>query len=248
MAAEDLAARRSAAAPGGIGKFLRRMLGKHATIVAIDSIGDRFRLVTLQGPALRGVAWTPGQKLQIAMSSSFAARTYTPIEWDAAAGCTRILGYAHGEGPGSNWLLDAAIGDECDFFGPGASLDVRRASGRFVTCGDETSIGLAYAFNCHVPANAQRCLFEVNDLALARDVLTRMSLHDAELFERVERDAHLDEVERRVSALAADGSTFILTGRSFTIQRLRRKLRSLGVASSRLMTKPYWAPGRTGLD
>jgi NADPH-dependent ferric siderophore reductase len=248
VAAEDLSARPSAAGPGGFGKFLRRMLGKHASIDAIDSIGDRFRLVTLQGPALCGVAWTPGQKLQIAMGSSFAARTYTPIEWDAEAGRTRILGYAHGEGPGSNWLLDARVGDECDFFGPGNSLDVRRASGQFVTCGDETSIGLAYALSCHAPANAQRCLFEVNDLSLARDVLARMNLPDAELFERVERDAHLDEIEQRVSALAATGSTFILTGRSVTIQRLHRKLKSLGVASSQLMTKPYWAPGRAGLD
>jgi hypothetical protein len=56
------------------------------------TIGDRFRLITLEGLALAGVTWTPGQKIQIAMGSAFVARTYTPIEWDAAAGRTRILG------------------------------------------------------------------------------------------------------------------------------------------------------------
>ncbi len=38
------------------------------------------------------------------MGPAFVARTYTPIEWDAIAGGTRILGYTHGEGPGSAWI------------------------------------------------------------------------------------------------------------------------------------------------
>jgi NADPH-dependent ferric siderophore reductase len=231
-----------------LGKLLRRLLGKHATITAIDSIGAQFRLVTLEGPDLRGVAWTPGQKLQVAMGSSFAARTFTPIEWDAEAGRTRILGYAHGEGPGSKWLLDARIGDECDFFGPGASLDVRRASGPFVTCGDETSIGMAYALSHYAPGHSQQCLLEVNSLAAAREVLSRISYHGAELFERAENDAHLEKVEHRLPALVTADSTFILTGKASTIQRLRRTLKALGVSSSRLLAKPYWAPGRSGLD
>jgi len=64
----------------------------------------------------------------------------------------------------------------------------------------------------------------------------------------MEDDSHLQEIEAKLQALAAAGMTFVLTGRAPFTQRLRRALKDLGVPSSRLATKPHWAPGRTGLD
>jgi NADPH-dependent ferric siderophore reductase len=48
--------------------------------------------------------------------------------------------------------------------------------------------------------------------------------------------------------LAAAGASFILTGKATSIQRLQRALKAQGVPRSRLLTKAYWAPGKTGLD
>ncbi len=170
------------------------------------------------------------------------------IEWDTTAGRTRILGYAHGNGPGSAWVCDTRPGDECDVFGPRASLDVSHAAGMCVVFGDETSIGLAYALSRHAPGGPMPCLLEVNTVANTRDVLTRLGLDGVELFERKENDAHLEDIERRLTALVATGATFVLTGKTSSIQRLRRALKALGVPASRVMTKAYWAPGKTGLD
>jgi hypothetical protein len=111
MSGTDLSGRPPAKAPGAIDRVVRRLFGKQGTISAVDPIGDHFRLITLEGPALKGVAWTPGQKLQVAMAASFVARTYTPLDWDGEAGRARLLGYAHGGGPGSKWLLDVRPGD-----------------------------------------------------------------------------------------------------------------------------------------
>ena len=46
---------------------LRRLLMKHATVVANEQIGENYRRLTFEGQALTGVDWVPGQKLQIAM-------------------------------------------------------------------------------------------------------------------------------------------------------------------------------------
>ena len=54
-----------AKAPGRIGQALIRLLMKRATVTASERLADGFRLITLEGPALEGIAWTPGQKIQI---------------------------------------------------------------------------------------------------------------------------------------------------------------------------------------
>ena len=100
-----------ARAPGRLGRALTGLWMKRASLVANEPVADRFHLITLEGPALRGVAWLPGQKVQIAMGSAFVTRTYTPIDWDPSAGRTRILGWSHGDGPGSAWVRTASPGD-----------------------------------------------------------------------------------------------------------------------------------------
>ncbi len=233
---------------GRFSKALIRMLMKQAHVVEAETVAEGFRSITLESPEFKGLHWMPGQKVQVAMGSAFVARTFTPIEWDAKAGRTRILGYAHGSGPGSAWVSDCKPGDRCDVFGPRASLDVSRVGGTRVMFGDETSIGLAYALSHLSPGIRWECLLEVNSAIHVREVLVRLGLDRAKLFERTGNDSHLEDIERRMPNLDAVGATFILTGKAPSIQRLHRTMKASGVPSSRLMVKPYWAPGKTGLD
>lgn len=230
--------------PGGLGRALIRLMMRPAWVASCESLGARFRLVTLEGAALTGVSWAPGQKIQVAMGSAFVARTYTPIDWDAAQGRTRILGYAHGEGPGSDWLRSLAPGAQCDLFGPRASLSAAHPGGPLVVFGDETSIGLA----CALAAPKVSGVFEVSDLAEAKAVLERLGLSSVALFEKVADDAHLDAVGEALSSLAEAGASFILTGRAAAIQKVRNTLKQRGVAPKRNLTKAYWALGKVGLD
>jgi NADPH-dependent ferric siderophore reductase len=235
--------------PGRLSRALTRLWMKHARVVEVEHVAEGFRLITLESPEFKSVQWIPGQKVQIAMQSAFVARTFTPIEWDAATGRTRILAYAHGVGPGSAWICGIKPDDECDVFGPRASLDVSHAvADTRVVFGDETSIGLAYALSRHSPGGHAACLLEVNSLPHAGNVITRLKLDRADLFERTQSDTHLAEIERRIPALATAGATFVLTGKASSIQHLRRLLKALDVPTSRLQTKAYWAPGKTGLD
>jgi NADPH-dependent ferric siderophore reductase len=235
--------------PSRLSRALVRLFMKHAHIVEAEPVADNFRLITLASPEFIGLQWMAGQKLQIAMGSAFAARTFTPIEWDATAGRTRILGYAHGKGPGSAWICSTGPGAECDVFGPRSSLAVSPPAGMCVVFGDETSLGLAYALARQSSAGSRLlCLIEVNALAPARNVLTRLDLDGVELFERTQHDSHLDIIEQRLRSLAASDATFVLTGNASSIQRLRRTLKALGVPPAQLPTKPYWATGKTGLD
>ncbi len=233
-------------APGRIDQALRRLLMKPAAIVANEELSDRFRLITIEGPALAGVAWAPGQKLQVAMGSAFMTRTYTPIEWNAVAGRTCILGYAHGDGPGSAWVRDARPGDPCDLFGPRGSLDTSRLPGPIAVFGDETAIGLAYALSRnHLFVSSH---FEVEDADAACQVAEQLGLGRIALYPRRPGETHLAGMEATLPALIASGASFVLAGKAATVQRLRQGLRGLGVPGERVLTKAYWAPGKKGLD
>ena len=241
----------SPVAPKAPGRFSKALIGlfmKRARIAAVEDVADRFRLVTFEGDALQGIAWAPGHKVQIAMGSAFATRTYTPVDWDVTQGRTRILGYAHGDGPGSAWLSGLCIGDECDIFGPRRSLDIGPAASPLTAFGDETSIGLVHALASINRLEAARACFEVSDVASSRQVLARLGLEGARLISRRSEDAHVEDLQAALGAPAAAGASFILTGKASTIQRLRQTLKLLDVPAGRILTKAYWATGKSGLD
>ncbi len=232
---------------GRLSQALIRLMMRQASVVAAERLADRFKLITLEGEALRGVTWIPGQKIQIAMGSAFVARTYTPIEWNAAAGRTCILAFEPGHGPGSDWVRNVEPGGTCNLFGPRTSLDPRGMNGPVAVFGDETSIGLAYALAQARPGQVA-CVFEVDDVAATRRVLRDLELDDAELVARHREEAHLDAMEAKLPHLLAAGMSFILTGRARTVQRLRQSLKQYGCPRTSVLAKAYWAPGKSGLD
>jgi NADPH-dependent ferric siderophore reductase len=236
------------AAPGPITRTLLRWLMRSARVAAVETLSPHFRLADLEGEALRNVAWTPGQKIQVSIGSGLTARTYTPMSWDPDRGRTRILTFAHGDAPGSRWARALREGDTCQFFGPRRSLDLSGLESPLVLFGDETSFGLAAALRGRAQGAGAIYAFEVSDIAASRHVAEAIGLGQATLIERSAGDAHLASTEAEVLRSAANGAHFVLTGKASSIQRVSRALKAAGVVSSRMKTKAYWAPGKAGLD
>jgi NADPH-dependent ferric siderophore reductase len=219
-----------------------------ARVAAAETLSPHFRLVELEGVALRNVAWAVGQKVQVAMGKGLTARTYTPMSWDAGRGATRILTFSHGVGPGSRWATGLHVGNTCQFFGPRRSLDLTRLETPVVLFGDETSFGLGAALRDSLLGGGATSVLEVSDLTESGPVLKAIGLGDATVIERTAGETHLAGAETELARLAASGAHFILTGRAASIQHMSRALRAAGVGSTRVKAKAYWAPGKSGLD
>ncbi|HEY6725775.1 MAG TPA: siderophore-interacting protein [Polyangiaceae bacterium] len=245
-----MATTEAARSPRGIEGAITRWFMKRATVRECNVLGEQFRLVTLSGDALRGVKWLPGQKLQVALGS-WAYRTFTPLSWDAEQGSTQLLLFLHGEAPASAWGRALQVGNSCTLFGPRDSLDLSALDRPALVFGDETSFGLAHSMR-FTPKGAAgvRMLFEVTSKQTARGILDQLGVADVDLVERRPDDAHLNEVEQ----LAVDQlqtrsiQSWVLSGKASSIQRVSKRLRSLGVARGRIRTRAYWAPGKVGLD
>ena len=236
--------------PGFLQAAALHLLTRAAVIETAVDLSPRFRLITLAGRALQGVAWAPGQKLQIQMRG-LTFRTYTPVMWDGVAGQTRVVAYRHGEGRGAAWATAAEAGDTVLLFGPRRSLDFAGLERPALFVGDETSIGPAAALlETAQGADEVRFVFEATSAAESAAVLGKLGVHGAELVERQAGDAHHAALEAAaVAAFEADRQqAVVLSGKAATIQRLSRALKARGAVSGQIKAKAYWAPGKQGLD
>ena len=235
---------------GRLEAAFQKMFTRNARVLEIEPVGDRFRLITLGGEALKQVNWTPGDKLQL-MLGSWIQRTFTPIEWDAIRGRTRILAYLHGAGPGASWARETRIGDDCVLFGPRRSIDLRTVESPGLLFGDETSLGLAYAFmGLRTTLAHPSVILEMTPSDDLPQIMQALGLEHVDIHLRCPDDAHLPAVEARAlhRLKTQPGQSFVLTGKSTSIQYMRRALRGEGIPAGRFHNKAYWAPGKTGLD
>lgn len=225
------------------------LFARRGQVLEIEEVGPAFRVITIGSEALRTAEWTPGDKVQISLGG-WAMRTFTPIEWDAENGRTRIIVYLHAGGPGAEWARALKKGDECVAMGPRRSLDLTQLATSAILFGDETSIGLASALLSAVRPSSAHLLFEVSSLANAQPALARFGLEHSLLGERAENDEHLDALEERLRTTveAMPSANIVLSGKASSAQRMRKLLKRLDIPMARLHVKAYWATGKTGLD
>lgn len=228
----------------------------------VEPATRRLRRVTIVGRELAGLAWTPGQQVRVLFKDPTslrvwlsprdlrdASRTYSLWDYDPFAGRYELLVLDHeGDGPGARWIREVRAGDPVMVGRPEGKLRARVPSAFHLFVGEETAAVCFGAMLRALPA-AQR-VFGVlqadtpeDHLDLPREVV------------RVERagagaspsTALVDAV--RALKLPEGAGTAYLAGEAKTIQAVRRQLiDERGWTRGSILTKPFWTPGKRGLD
>lgn len=229
-----------ASAKGLVLDMLGRLVTRSARASAVRDLGHGLRVITLVGPELRDVAWTPGDKVQVLLPTR-DVRTYTPSRWEGDE--LELVAFDHGDAPGSAWSRAIAPGDALRFVGPQRSVR-RHAGKRVVLFGDETSFGLAVAFSGAPLAS----VFEIGAAPYA-EIVAGLGVADAACVVRAPGDRHLVDVAAAIAdgLRTHPGAELVMTGRAQSIRVVRDRLRTLGVGA-RPANKAYWSVGKSGLD
>ena len=206
-----------------------------AEVVDLQSAGDAFVLLTLQGPS--SLAFEPGDKVDVLLPGK-EVRSYTPFGWDDE-GRFKLLVHRHGGAtPTMRWMRTIRVGDVVPFVGPRASL--RMIPGPVVMVGDETGLGVAAAFQGS-EAHGTTVILEVGEGVDLQPALALTGLQDATVFRR---GGELRPILEAIQA--AQPASFGLTGgKSFT-DRVRKGLKDFG--SELPKTRVYWAKGKAGMS
>lgn len=224
-----------------VSRLLSPVLYRRAQVAAKQQLAPGLYHIRLQGPQLCHQSWNCGDKIQIKVASTLVNRTYTPIRWDAQLGETDFIAHSLADGPGSLWVNSVQVGQEVLLFGPRRSLNVSKLDAtKTVLVGDETAIGLALAFK---PAHT---LLELAGAQQLKPILTALGLSNFSLFERdLSSGLPADLIQ---NLLDNTNPSVLLAGRSASVKQLQKQLRERNKPAATLLSKVYWADGKTGLD
>jgi NADPH-dependent ferric siderophore reductase len=228
-------------------------------VTETEQIAARMRRIRIGGPALHELNWTPGQQIRIATGDPEAEgvlgrigdlRTYSVWHHDPDAGEVHICVMDHGDGPGAAWGREAKPGLAVRFRGPEGSFTLRPDAPYHLFAGEETA-SVAFGpmlrtIRGHVP------VYGAIETATEAD---RLPLHRALALDRPVRGSAsaarsqtlLDAI--RAIDLPAEPGVAYLAGEARTIQMISGYLvRERHWPRRSVVTKPFWTPGKRGMD
>jgi NADPH-dependent ferric siderophore reductase len=242
---------------------LRDAMFLWANISEIENLTPNMRRIRFSGPRLHELKWTPGQhvRLQVAgLAESLlrlhphgALRTYSIYDADRDAGTLDIVMLDHGGEPqvvtpARRWAEDAAIGDSVQFTRPQGNLVIRHDAPYHVFAGEETASVAFAAMLRSLDSTAEvhgviEATTDADHLPLARP-LTCVERNEGS----AANSATLADGLRSLKLPEHPGIAY-LAGEARTIQTLRKILiTERGWDRRDIRTKPFWTPGRTGLE
>lgn len=229
------------ALPASLAARAERWFGHAVTVTAAESLSPNLRRVTFSGKAMRDRSWRPGDEVQFRVADR-DLRHYTPSRFNSEEGTFEIVIFTRPGGPGSTWAAGLRPGSEVRVIGPNAGLRYR-ADHQPLLVGDATAIGLFHALTR--ASAGQRPAGAIEVPAVDRAAATAITPDLTILTEQSETGGALLAWAGGFTGTTAHRA--YLAGHAQTLQRLRTILRERGITRDRIVTKAFWATGRTGL-
>ncbi len=227
----------------------------HAPVLSVDQIAARMTRIRLDTAALATLDWIPGQQVRVAVGDAPAPRNpkdwifgqmRTYSIWERTPDRLDLAVLDHGDGPGAQWARHARPGQLVAFTRPQGTL-VAQPSGSHLLIGEETAAAAFGAILRSLPVGQHALtIIEASEpgdqLPLPGDVRWhyrhgRSAASSASLLRAV-----------RDTDLPGPGTAY-LAGEARTIQALRSHLiRDRGWPRRAIITKPFWTPGKRGME
>lgn len=254
-----------APARAGLGRRLLDRVSVPGTVAEVEPVAARMRRVRITGDAVAGLAWAPGQQIRLHVNDLLTARpwrggglgdvlrTYSVWAYDAA-GALDLCVFDHGgDGPGARWGRAAEPGTAVRFGKPEGSLTLRHDAPYHVFVGEETAqaaFGPMLAALDGRPGRAR--VFGAIETAAEDDRLPLALAGELAWAERGERSAAdsagLVDAVRGLDLPDEPGVAYV-AGEARTVQAVRAHLvRDRGWPRRSVLVKPFWTPGKKGME
>jgi NADPH-dependent ferric siderophore reductase len=242
----------------------RRLLDRlllPARVHTAEQRAPRLRHVTLTGPALAGLDWLPGQHVRLQVGAAPGAvdwligtlRTYSVWNYDGETLELIIFDHGDSNGPGAQWARTARPGDELRLLKPEGDFTLTPA-GYHLFAGEETAQVAYGAMLRALPAGARvfgRLEVDSPDerLGPGDDPNPDWDLDWSYRRGRPAASAQTLADTVRGLDLPAEPGLAYLAGEARTIQLIRRHLvEERHWPRRNVRTKPFWTPGKKGLE
>ncbi|MFF4348088.1 siderophore-interacting protein [Streptomyces sp. NPDC001530] len=219
------------------------LLMLQGTVTEAEPVASRMRRLRIEGPALAGLDPRPGQQVRVLVDGSLTRRTYSVWRYDPS-GAVELCVLDHPKaGPGARWGRSARTGDTVRLGKPEGSFVLRPDAAHHVFVGDETASVAFGAMLAALPDGAP-----VSGCLETESADDRLPLpHAGRLTWSLRGATSLPDAVRGLSP--APGGVAYVAGEARTVQQVRQTLvRDAGWDRRAVLTKPFWAPGKRGLE
>jgi NADPH-dependent ferric siderophore reductase len=219
------------------------LLTLQGTITETEAVAARIRRLRIEGEALSGLPVRPGQQVRVMVGGGLTLRTYSIWRYDPAGAVELcVLDHSAG-GPGARWGHGAAVGDRVRLRKPEGTFVLRPDAAHHVFVGDETASVAFGAMLAALPEDTR-----ISGCVQTETAADRLPLpHGDRLDWSLRADGSLADAVRHL-APAPDGIAYV-AGEARTVQQVRQVLvREAGWDRRSVLTKPFWAPGKRGME
>ncbi len=235
----------------------RRLLGRRfveGEILEVEEVAPRMRRIRIGGGDLAALPYVPGRHVRVLIGDGGglvggALRTYSVWWYDPTWEALDLIGLDHGgDAPGAAWVRAAAPGQEVVFLRPEGGFVLREDARYHLFAGEETaSVAFGAMLRALGPEAAVYGAVEAegpgDHLELPRELARVCRAGAPAAGSRVLVDAV------RALDLPDEPGFAYLAGEARTIQAVRAHLvEERGWNRRDVRTKPFWTPGRRGLD
>jgi NADPH-dependent ferric siderophore reductase len=219
---------------------LRDLFFVTGTIESTATIAGRMRRLRIACPPQE---WTPGQQIRISVDGLLTRRSYSI--WDGDDGALELCILDHGDGPGARWARTVEPGQELIFTKPEGSL-VPRPAPYHLFVGEETASVAFGPMLRSLEGSSVHAVIEV-DSPDDRLPLEGVNWHYREGAPAASSKT-LVEAVRSLSLPAEPGIAYV-AGEARTVQAVRAHLvEDRGWNRRSVLTKPFWTPGKKGME
>lgn len=239
-------------------KIIDRVLQlHHVTATEVEQLRPRIRRVRLGGPEIAALDIKPGQHIRVKVQAQNSMsrdmlRTYTVAEINSAAQWLELWIYQPDDQstPGMDWSRRVAPGDPVDFLGPLGRFLAQPDAPYHLVVGEETAQVAFASILAAVPRSAA-----VRGVIEVATIDERLDIPRSEELDWAYRGANsaagstsLLEAVHRLE-LPDDPGIAYIAGEAKTVAAVRTHLvNDRGWPRRSVLTKPFWTPGRKGLD
>ncbi|MER7184678.1 siderophore-interacting protein [Streptomyces hyaluromycini] len=218
------------------------LLTLRGTVTEAEQITARMRRLRIDGDQLAGLDVRPGQQVRV-LVAGLTLRTYSVWRYDPS-GVVELCVLDHSEGgPGARWGRTVEAGEPVRLRKPEGTFTLRPDAAHHVFVGDETA---AVAFGAMLAALPEEA--RISGCVETETAADRLPLAHAERLDWVLRaGTSLPEAVRRLAP--EPGGVAYVAGEARAVQAVRKVLvQEAGWDRRAVLTKPFWTPGKRGME
>lgn len=232
----------------------RRFLNK-AHVISKEEIADNVFHLIIAGKSLENLAYIPGQHVRIFIGMNNdqlgfreKIRTYSIWNYHSANGTMNLTVCAHSDGPGSAWIKSIKAGEEIYLTAPQGKFVLDTSAPEYLFIGDVTTLAHFYAIRRELPAD--KIMRGIIYAEKKSELFTDMDgLLPFEFYEFPSNP--IQQVKQLIEQKpATDSETIVYIGGDgrICVELNNYFKKTKGWKTKNIRTKPFWMPGKQGLE